>query len=93
MRGFWSAATNTGNRSAATVEGKEAVAMAIGYESKAKGALGCWIVLSEWEKRRNGYHIKDVQCIKVDGENIKADAWYMLKGGEFVEVPNEKLDR
>ncbi|MNW44148.1 hypothetical protein D3C74_213710 [compost metagenome] len=60
--------------------------MAIGYESKAKGALGCWIILAEWEEREDGYHIKDVQSVKVDGDKIKADTFYMLQNGEFVEV-------
>ncbi len=87
--GDWSAATNTGNCSAASVEGKESVAMAIGYKSKAKGALGCWIVLSEWEEVGHEYHIKNVQCIKVDGEAIKPDTWYELKYGKFMEIRNE----
>lgn len=84
--GCRSAATNTGYRSVASVEGKESVAMAIGYESKAKGALGCWIVLSEWEGINGEYHIKDVQCAKVDGKKIKADTYYRLRNGEFVEA-------
>ena len=84
--GCRSAATNIGYRSVASVEGKESVAMAIGYESKAKGALGCWIVLSEWEGINGEYHIKDVQCVKVDGEKIKADTYYRLRNGEFVEA-------
>ena len=79
-----SASTNTGDRSASTVEGKESVAMAIGYQSKAKGALGCWIVLSEWEEINNEYHIIDVQCVKVDGKKIKDNTWYKLEKGEFV---------
>lgn len=83
--GDYSAASNTGNRSAASVEGKESVAMAIGYESKAKGALGCWIVLAEWEDRGSEHGIKDVQCVRVDGEKIKADTWYKLENGEFIE--------
>ena len=28
----------------------------------------------------------DVKSAKVDGENIKADTFYMLKNGEFEEV-------
>ncbi len=31
-------------------------------------------------------------CVKaefVDGERIKADTWYYLKNGEFVEVKND----
>jgi hypothetical protein len=84
--GDQSAATNTGDYSAATVEGKESVAMAIGYESKAKGALGCWLVLAEWADKHDGYHIVDVQSVKVDGEAIKADTFYRLVSGQFVEV-------
>ena len=85
--GDYSAATNTGKRSAATVEGKESVAMAIGYDSKAKGSLGCFIVLSEWGRDQEGEcHIIDVKSTKVDGEKIKADTFYKLVDGEFVEA-------
>ena len=81
-----SAATNTGNRSAAIVEGKESIALATGIESKAKGKIGCFIVLAEWKEINNEYHIVDVKSAKVDGENIKEDTFYMLKDGKFVEV-------
>ena len=84
--GNWSAATNTGNQSAASVTGKESVAMAVGHDSKAKGALGCYLVLSEWKRIDGEYHIVDVQSVKVDGETIKADTFYKLIDGKFVEV-------
>ena len=87
-----SAATNTGNQSAASVSGKESVAMAIGYESTAKGALGCWIVLAEWEKCIDGYHIKNVRSGKVDGKKIKADTWYRLINDKFVAQAPAKGD-
>ena len=45
--GYQSAATNTGYQSAASVEGKESVAIVTGRDGKAKGSLGCWIVLTE----------------------------------------------
>lgn len=45
--GYCSAATNTGNCSAAKVDGKESVAVVTGRDSKASGALGCWLVLTE----------------------------------------------
>ncbi len=45
--GCRSAATNTGNRSAASVEGKGSIAIVTGKDSKVKGGLGCWIVLTE----------------------------------------------
>ena len=96
--GDWSAATNTGNRSAATntgdwsaatVEGKESVAMAIGYNSKAKGSIGCFIVLAEYKELGGKYHIVDVKSAKVDGEKIKPDTFYKLINSEFVEADKE----
>ena len=84
--GNQSAATNTGYQSAAIVEGKESIALATGIESKAKGKIGCFIVLAEWKEINNEYHLVDVKSAKVDGENIKEDTFYMLKSGKFVEV-------
>ena len=81
-----SAATNTGYRSAAIVEGKESIALATGIDSKAKGKIGCFIVLAEWKEIDNEYHIVDVKSAKVDGKNIKEDTFYTLKDGKFVEV-------
>ena len=56
--------------------------MAIGYQSKAAGALGCWIVLAEWDD--NAEHIINVKSHKVDGRIIKPDVFYKLKNGKFV---------
>ena len=79
-----SAATNTGYRSAASVEGKESVACSLGIEGKAKGALGCWIVLAEWKKDNYEWHLVAVKSFKVDGKRIKADTYYMLRNGKAV---------
>jgi hypothetical protein len=81
--GYRSAATNTGYRSAATVEGKESIACGLGYDNSARGALGCWIVLAE---RDDEYKIISVKTGKVDGKKIKADTFYKLQNGKFVEV-------
>ena len=80
--GNWSAATNTGNCSAAMVEGKESIAIVTGKESKAKGALGCWLMLTE---RDENWHILGVKAVKVDGEAVKPNRWYKLKNGEITE--------
>ena len=68
--------------------GEDSVIMCAGNKSKAKAKIGSWITLAEWkwsdEKNRNV-----PVCVKteyVDGENIKADTWYQLKNGKFVEV-------
>ena len=68
--------------------GEDSVIMCAGNSSIAKAKVGSWITLAEWkwsdEKKR------DVPvCVKteyVDGKNIKADTWYQLRNGKFVEV-------
>ena len=85
--GDYSAATNTGDYSAAIVGGRESIAVVTGKGSKAKGSMGCWIVLTEraeWDGR--AYPIKCVKAFKVDGKKIKADTFYKLENGEAVEV-------
>lgn len=85
--GDQSAATNTGNWSAATVEGKESIAIVTGRDSKASGAIGCWLVLTErdgWNGKT--YPIKEVRAVKVDGETIKPGVFYKLQNGEVVEA-------
>ena len=83
--GYQSAATNTGDQSAAEVTGKESIAIVTGKDSKAKGSIGCWIVLTErgeWDG--NMYPIKEVKAVRVDGEIIKPDTYYKLINGEVI---------
>ena len=85
--GDQSAATNTGNYSAATVEGKNSVAIATGLQSKAKASLGSAIVVVErGEWNGNSYPLKAICSAIVDGEKIKADTFYTVKDGVFVEA-------
>ena len=81
------AASATGNLGAASATGKAGVALAAGLECKAMGALGCAICCverGEWNGKT--YPIVAVKAAIVDGENIRADTWYQLKNGKFVEV-------
>ena len=85
--GYRGAASATGDQGAASATGKSGVALAAGLECKAKGALGCAICCVErgkWDGET--YPILAVKAEIVDGETIKADTWYMLINGEFVEV-------
>jgi hypothetical protein len=84
--GDQSAATNTGYQSAASVEGFESIAIVTGYDCKAKGSLGCWIVLTErgeWDG--NTYPIKCVKSFKVDGKKVKSNTWYKLINGKLTK--------
>ena len=87
--GDQSTATNTGNQSAATVKGKESCAIALGIEGKAKGGKGCWLTLAEWKNIDGEWHRIAVKTCKVDGKNIKANTFYMLKNGMFCKVQEE----
>jgi hypothetical protein len=77
----------TGYQGAASATGKDSIAFAAGYRCKAKGAIGCWIVLAErGEWNGNTYPIKEVKAFEVDGEKVKADTWYMLVNGQLKEA-------
>ena len=68
--------------------GTYSVICCAGAGSKVKAKVGSWITLSEWAySDEKGMFIP--KCVKteyVDGEKIKADTWYRLENGEFVEV-------
>ena len=81
------AASATGYRGAASATGKDSIALAAGYGCKAKGAIGCWIVLAErGEWNGDTYPIKEVKAFEVDGKKVKADTWYMLVNGQLKEA-------
>ena len=83
--GDQSAATNTGDRSAASVEGQDSIACGLGYQNKAKAAIGCGIVLAErGEWNGKTYPLIAIKSTIVDGKKIKADTWYVLQNGKFV---------
>lgn len=67
--------------------GFNSVICCVGHGSVVKAKVGSWITLSEWEY--NESVSKKPLCVKteyVDGERIKADTWYRLVNGEFVEI-------
>jgi len=68
--------------------GEDSVIMCAGNSSIAKAKVGSWITLAEWKWSNEKNHDVPV-CVKteyVDGDNIKADTWYQLRNGKFVEV-------
>ena len=61
--------------------------MACGYHGRAKASLGNVIFLVErgdWNGKT--YPILAARAAIVDGKEIRADTWYTLKDGEFVEA-------
>ena len=80
------AASATGNRGAASATGIQGAAVSLGLEGKAQAALGGFITLAEWKIKNNEWQRVSVKSRKVDGAKIKANTYYMLKGGKFVEA-------
>ena len=81
-----SPAATTGDYSAAQVGGGNSIACGIGRKNKARGKLGCWLVLAEWIEVNGEWTVKGIKSAKVDGEKINVDAWYEVTSGKFVEV-------
>ena len=51
---------------------------------KIRGGMGAVLVCVI--ENQNNYDISEWKAEVVDGERIKADTWYTLKNGEFVEA-------
>ena len=81
--GYSSTAAATGAYCNAKADGKDSIAVVNGAFGKACGALGCYLVLTEYDDDGNMLLAK---MAKVDGVVIKKNTWYTLKNGEFVEV-------
>lgn len=82
---------SSGNYAQIDSTGEGCVIMCAGINSVAKASKGSWITLSEWSYSEGKQRYIPI-CVKtefVDGEKIKADTYYSLKGGVFVEWIND----
>ena len=86
--GYAANAATAGEAANAAAMGPNSIASAIGINSAARGAIGNWIVVAEWLQNKTDYSwaVKSVKTTKVDGKRIKADTFYKLVGGKFVEA-------
>ena len=86
------ASSATGYKGASSAGDPESVAVAWGYHGKAKGVLGAYLVLADWEGDEDDYwhqnlwQLKGAKMVRVDGEIIKPDTYYTMKNGEVVEA-------
>ena len=77
--GNWGYALSGGNSAC----GKNGVAVVRGTDPKAKGGIGAVLVLV---KTADDGEIEILKTVKVDGEKVKADTWYTVKGNRLAEV-------
>lgn len=80
--GYYSTAAATGAYCSAKADGKDSIAVVNGACGKACGALGCYIVLTEYD---DDGHMICAKMARVDGSAIREKVYYTLKNGEFVE--------
>ena len=80
--GDYSTAAATGSYCRAKVDGKDSIAVVNGARSVARGAMGCYLVLTEYD---DDGHMLCAKMARVDGSTVKENVWYTLKNGEFVE--------
>ena len=81
--GDYSTAAATGAYCRAKADGKDSIAVVNGACGKACGALGCYLVLTEYD---DDGHMICAKMARVDGSAIRENVYYTLKNGEFVEV-------
>jgi hypothetical protein len=86
--GDYSQLAASGHSSQLEMTGEDSVGAAIGIDNIAKGKIGCWITLAEWKinKKKNGYIPVCVKSVRIDDKKIKADTFYKLVDGKFVEA-------
>ena len=81
--GYGSTAAATGAYCSAKADGKDSIAVVNGACGKACGALGCYLVLTEYD---DDGHMICAKMARVDGSAIRESVYYTLKNGEFVEA-------
>ena len=85
------ASSATGYKGASSADDKDSIAVAWGYHGKAKGVIGSYLVLADWEGDEDNYWtqelwtLKGAKMVRVDGDNIKEDTFYTMRNGEIVE--------
>ena len=79
---------SSGDSAKIASSGKNSVICCAGINSIAKAQIGSWITLSEWKysDEENAYIPICVKTEYVDGERIRADTFYKLIDGIFLEV-------
>ena len=60
------------------------------FNGRCRAGLNSLIAIANRKWNGNGYEVTDFKAGIVDGKKIKADTWYKLVNGEFVEVDDDK---
>jgi hypothetical protein len=84
--GYSSKAASSGDNSTAASSGDNSSSTAVGYRAAVKGDKGNLLMASEYIIKDGKYIPIGGKADLVDGKKLKADRWYIVEGGEWVEV-------
>lgn len=84
--GEYSTAASAGNNSKAASSGEYSACAAVGVRAAVKGDKGNLIMASEYALKADKYVPIGGKADIVDGKKLKAGCWYIVEGGEWVEV-------
>jgi len=79
-----SAASGDYSKSAASAYGS--AASALGYRAAVSGDMGNLLMASEYVVENGKYKPVGGKADLVDGEKLKPNCWYIVEGGEWVEI-------
>lgn len=83
--GYRAQIASAGDEAQIETLGTNCVMMCAGQNSRAKGKIGSWIVLTEWIGE-----VPNVVAKRIDGTAIKADTWYILRDGQIQEADTDE---
>ena len=84
--GEYSISASSGYNSKSSCSGENSACSALGYRAAVKGDMGNLIMASEYILKNNRYIPIGGKADIVDGKKLKAGSWYIVEGGEWVEV-------
>jgi hypothetical protein len=81
---------SSGDYNDISATGIHSVIASTGIRGRVRGALGCFIACAEWQDIEGVPTPVSFPSAQVDGVNIKADTWYTVRDGKFVEVQDNE---
>ena len=89
--GYGSANISTGDGCKNTSGQEDVISVGWGKDNKCRGVIGSYLVLVERNEWDGGKYpmIGEPVLVKVDGEKIKENVWYVLKNGVVTAVEDE----
>ena len=86
--GDYSKSASSGNSSQSASSGYSSATSALGHRAQVKGDLGNLLMASEYALKGDCYVPVGGRADLIDGKKLKPNRWYIVEGGEWVEVDN-----